>query len=241
MLNLANASRLFYPPYLPADQQDNEDWSQTYDPYGYIGYEAIREQKNGQTPYATGDAMDGGWGATNLTLYGSSHVGILGGLIDTTEVPMILRLDVRKTDYFQRDAYPTYLYFNPYASAQTVSINVSGGGYRLYDAVSNQFIADNASGITPFTIPAGEAVVLVVIPVGGTETVERNRRLVNGVVIDYHNGEEVINYPPRIKALAGADSLLAQGDSTLFYCTAEDLDDSTLTYVWALGSVKSKV
>ncbi|SDK72760.1 Concanavalin A-like lectin/glucanases superfamily protein [Catalinimonas alkaloidigena] len=233
MLNLANASRLFYAPYLPAEQQDNEDWAQQYDPKGYIGYEAIRRQKNGQSPYATGDAMDGGWGATNLTLYGSSHVGILGGIVDTTEVPMILRLDARRTDYFQKDAYPTYLYYNPYTTAQTVSIDVGAGQYRLYDAVSNQFVVENASGMTALPLPANAAVVLVVVPGTGTETVVGHRRLVNGIVIDYQNGESVANVPPRIKALASADSVVAQGDSALFYCTAEDQDGDSLTYTWS--------
>ena len=65
----------------------------------------MREQQFGVSPFATGDAINGGWGFTNLALYGASHVGILGGIIDTTNVPMVLRLDLLKTDYFGGAAY----------------------------------------------------------------------------------------------------------------------------------------
>ncbi len=101
VLNLANASRLFYPKYLPATNQDSEDWAFEYDPESYIGHEAIRQSQSGQSPYATGDAIAGGWGHTNLVLYGSSHVGMLGGIVDTTDVDGILKLDLLRTDFFR--------------------------------------------------------------------------------------------------------------------------------------------
>ena len=91
MLNVSNASRLFYPNYLPDENQDSEEWSHQYDPNSYIAHESMRETYQGITPYATGDAIRGNWGETNLALYGSSHVGIFGAIIDTTNIPMILR------------------------------------------------------------------------------------------------------------------------------------------------------
>ncbi|MBN2366725.1 MAG: laminin G, partial [Calditrichaeota bacterium] len=89
VLNAANASRLYYPNYLPDDNQDSEAWAHQYDSSSVIAHEAMHEYSPynpGISPYATGDAVTGGWGYTNLTLYGSSHVGILGGIIDTTDV-----------------------------------------------------------------------------------------------------------------------------------------------------------
>jgi hypothetical protein len=114
VLNVSNAARLFYSNYLPDFKQDNATWTHQYDPHSYIAYEAMRETHSGQSPYATGDAMINDWAETNLALYGSSHVGILGGIIDTTNVEMILQLDLLKTDYYHDDAYSSYLYFNPY-------------------------------------------------------------------------------------------------------------------------------
>ena len=117
VLNMANASRLFYPNYMPEHMQDNYDWAETHDPNSYIAYEALREVKHGHSPYATGDAIDGGWAQTNLMLYGSSHVGYLAAIINNTNIEGILQLDLLKTDFYKQEAFPTYLYFNPFETA----------------------------------------------------------------------------------------------------------------------------
>ena len=233
MLNLANASRLFYPNYLPPENQDSEAWSFQYDPDSYIGHEALRREQAGRSPYATGDAVAGGWGLTNLALYGSSHVGILGGLIDTTDVPMILRLDLLKTDYFHPAAYPTYLYFNPYDEAQTVIVDAGPGLHDLYDAVSNRFLTTSVSGQTPLVLPADAAVQLVVTPAGGAITYDLDRVLVDGLVVDYRAGHSPANHPPRIRSLAAAPQPISVGEATTLYCTAGDHDDHPLTYGWS--------
>lgn len=43
LLNLANASRLFYPNALPAAQQDHLDWAQKNDPNFCLAYEGVRK------------------------------------------------------------------------------------------------------------------------------------------------------------------------------------------------------
>jgi hypothetical protein len=231
-LNVANASRLYYSPFLPPEKQDNEAWTQQYDPNGYIAYEALRREWSGQSPYATGDAMGGGWAATNLGLYGSSHVGIFGGIIDTTNVPMILQLDALKTDYFRDEAYPTYLYFNPYSENKIVEIDVGSGQHDIYDAVSNSFLLSGVNGVTSFTIPADGTLLAVITPAGGTVTYDLDKMLIDGVVVDYNSGQPVANRPPRIKALAAdAQIVFINGNSTI-YCAAEDREGDPLTYNW---------
>ena len=232
VLNAANAARLFYPNYLPDQNQDSEEWAHQYDPDSYIGHEALRQSQSGFSPYATGDAISGGWGMTNLALYGSSHIGILGGIIDTTDVSMILRLDLLKTDYFHSDAYPAYLYYNPYAAGQQVTINTGAGTHDIYDAVSNSVIAGGVTGNTLISIPADAAVIAVIIPSGSTITYDLDKAYVNGIVIDYLSGQPVSNYPPRIKSLSSDDLILAFNDSTNIYCTAEDKDGDPLLYQW---------
>ncbi len=105
-LNVANATRLMYPGFLPANLQDGSAWSNTYDPQGVIGYEALREQWQGYSPFSTGDALKGGWAATNLSLYSSSSIGYLGSLLETTNEEKILRLDLLTTDFFNEAAFP---------------------------------------------------------------------------------------------------------------------------------------
>jgi Concanavalin A-like lectin/glucanases superfamily/Secretion system C-terminal sorting domain len=235
VLNAANAARLFYPNYLPDNYQDSEEWAHQYDPQSYIAHEALRKEVGSASPYATGDAIDGGWGKTNLTLYGSSHVGILGGIIDTTNIEKMLRLDLLKTDYFHDSEYPTYLYFNPYNQDKLVDID-AGNNKDLYDAVTNTFLQNGVSGKTQINIPSNSAVELVITPSGGTITYEFNKTLVNGIVIDYNSGKTITNYPPRIKSLAAKKYLLQLGDSTNVYCTAVDPDNNQLTYSWTSSS-----
>ncbi|MCU7526374.1 MAG: T9SS type A sorting domain-containing protein, partial [Ignavibacteria bacterium] len=234
MLNVANAARLFYPKYLPPENQDSYTWSQKYDPNSYIGHEAIRQTVNTKTPFATGDAISGGWGKTTLSLYSSSHVGIFAGIIDTTNVEKILRLDLLKTDYFHKDAYPSYLYFNPYDTDRSVLMDLGTGSHDIYDAVSGSFIKKGASGQAEISIPARGAVIAVLTPAGGTVTYDGDKMMVNGITVDYQSGRLMGQYPPRIKSLSSGSSEIALGTSLNIYSTAEDKNTGdTLTYKWS--------
>jgi hypothetical protein len=237
VLNLANASRLFYPNYLPDDMQDNADWAHTYDPNSYIGYESMKEIKNDKSPFATGDAMDGGWASTNLMLYGSSHVGILGGIIEKTNIEAILRLDLLKTDYYRSDAYPTYLYYNPYDISKSVGLTLPTGSFDMYDAISNLSIASGVAGNTSFTVPSKEAVMLVIYPSDTLITIEGNKTYAGDVIIDYNNENTVSDYPPRIKALEAEKAIIVTGTSTQVYCTASDPGQEALTFEWTVDGV----
>ena len=236
VLNAANAARLFYPNYLPDQNQDSEEWAHQYDPNSYIAHEALRETQYGQSPYATGDAISGGWGMTNLALYGSSHVGILGGIIDTTNVEKILKLNLLKTDYFHDSSYPTFLYFNPINENKMVDLYVGNGFYDIYDAVSNTFLKFGVTGTTTITIPSDEAVVAVITPSSGTITYTLNKMMIDGVVVDYRSGQVVSNYPPRIKSLAADRTIILLGEDANIYCTAEDRDNDSLSYLWFASS-----
>lgn len=232
MLNAANATQYFYPNYLPANKQDSEEWAFQYDPNSYIGHEAIRQSMYGSSPYATGDAIAGGWGETNLVLYGSSHVGIFGSIIDTTDVEGILKLDLRKTDFFRDNAYPTYLFYNHYDTEKAISFDV-GSNKDIYESTSNTFLSSGVSGITQITIPANRSYIVVLTPNGGNITYDYDKMLVSGVVVDYMSGQTVSNYPPRIKSLAALQNKILRNDSTTIYCTAVDRDGDDLQYQWS--------
>lgn len=235
VLNAANSSRLFYTNYLPDQNQDSEDWAHQYDPESYIGHEAIRQSQYANSPYATGDAVSGGWGMTNLALYGSSHAGIFGGIIDTTDVPMILKLDLLKTDYFHESAYPSFLYFNPYSSEKQVTIDVGSGSVDIYDAVSNSIIKSSVTGETSVNIPADAAVIAVLIPAGSAITFDNEKALANNIIIDYSSGQQVLNHPPRIKSLSSGKHIIVAGDSVKVYCTAADPENDQLSYEWSVS------
>lgn len=178
MLNLANASRLFYANGLPADQQDHCWWAGKYDPNHCLAYEGLRKHPNGKEfpqPYATGDAYVGsGSNVLNLCLYGSSHVGILGGIISCTSEPAILKLDLLRTDYFHARAYPAFLFYNPYPARKECRADFGPGRVDLYDPVADKTLVANVSGLVFLKLQAQEAVLIEAIPAGGARNRHRS-------------------------------------------------------------------
>lgn len=124
---------------------------------------------------------------TDLGLYGSSHVGILGGIIGRTNIPAILQLDLLKTDFFHAKAYPTYLYYNPCPTSKSVAIDVGPEPVDLYDATSDQVVQKNVKGNTEFTLASDVARILVLAPTGGSMTREKGQTLIDGVIVRYAN------------------------------------------------------
>ena len=189
ILNLANASCLFYPGALPQANQEaaSYTWSKQYDTNACIPFESMKQNWNGQKPYAMGDAVKGGWAPTNLSLYSGSSVGYMAATINTTNVEGILQIDLNKTDFRGENTYPNYLYYNPNTTDATVSISLPSGNYDIYDAITESVIKTNAAGSTTFQIPANDVRLLVIYPTGSTTKIEgRMLKTDNGGVIDYH-------------------------------------------------------
>ena len=195
MLNAASAARLFYGDALPPENQSSEFW--TGDPQHAIAYEGLRHHwlppnllgpDENEEIYAAGDPLTYGWGPlTDFGIYGAAVSGVFGSVIKTTNVDKILQLDLLATDFYRDTAHGTYLYYNPLATTQSVAIHLgNGSSFDLYDAVSNRYVARAATSQTYFDVPADEAVMLVLVPSGGTETRQGRHLLVDGVVIDYN-------------------------------------------------------
>lgn len=197
MLNLSNAARLFYPNSLSASHQDCKEWAELNDPNFCIGYEGLRNEAwfKGQqpnpaiSPFATGDALRNG-NPSNLCLYGSSHVGILGAIVEHSDVKGILILNLLKTDYYHAQAYPSYLTYNPYDSVKRIRFDVGLKPADIYDAVRHRYIEKDVRNDVTLIIPADTAMVLVVTPVHSKEFVKDGRLYVNGIVVDYRYGDK---------------------------------------------------
>lgn len=189
MLNAANAARLFYADAHSAQNQSSEFW--TGDPDNSVAYEGLRHhwlggEFDGEELFAGGDPLTYGWGPlTDFSIYGSAVSGVFGSIIKTTNVEKILQLDLLATDFYHDAAHRTYLYYNPLATTRSVAINLGGNTFDLYDAVSNRYLVRGATSQTFFDVPADEAVMLVLVPSGGTEVRQGRRLLVDGVVVDY--------------------------------------------------------
>ncbi len=208
VLNLANASRLFYSKYLPSSHQDSYLWSSQHDPNSVIAYEGLKQIGiNDSSLYATGDAIRTGGGQTNLGLYGSSHVGYLGSLITPTNIDGILLLDINKTDFFGQNTFPSYVVYNPYSTNQAVTLPLGSVIYDIYDAISETIIKTGATGNYSITIPADQAMVLVYLPQGSLPVALKGKLYLGNKVVDYHVG---YNFNPKllIQSLASKDSLV---------------------------------
>ncbi len=173
MLNMANACRLFYPNEIA----DTNQWlpemkNLTHD---IIAYEGLRksdlynkESLSDVSPVALGDGPN--WTSCNppesmFSIYSTSPVGILGAIVDTTNVQGILRLDCNATDFYANRPYPVYLYYNPHNTKQSITYHADTA-VDLFDIVSKQYKAHNVNKNTHFTLPAHQAAVIVELPAG---------------------------------------------------------------------------
>ena len=132
---------MFYPDELPIKNQSSPEFMDNYD--YVIAYEGLHSSWAGKSPFAMGDARTMGWAGTDFGIYGSTHVGIFGSIISKTNVDKILQIDCLKTDFIRNDAYPTYLYYNPYNETKTIEIKLPEGKHNVYEMLIGEFIIKN--------------------------------------------------------------------------------------------------
>jgi hypothetical protein len=194
MLNAANASRFFYPQYMPDEHETIPQLAEVTK--GVIAYEGIIKKSNYDkysyvpAPVAQGDGPLWVPGQnpeeSQFSVYGSGHVGIFGSIINTTNISGILQLNLLATDFFSDKAYPSFLYYNPYNESKTVKLTIEKGKkVDLYNTVSGTFVAKNVSASAKIRIDSLHSAVIVVVPANGKITYSGSKMLVNGVVVDY--------------------------------------------------------
>ena len=164
MLNNASACRLFYPGYIDEKHQWAPELKDITN--NNIAYEGLRkfddygkESLKGVSPVAIGDGpkwIDGNPTESMFSVYSSSPVGILGAIVDTTNVKGILKLDCNATDFYASRPYPVYLYYNPYDIDEHINYQTKQA-VDLFDIVSKKYVARGISKDGVFTIPAKEA------------------------------------------------------------------------------------
>lgn len=184
MLNNASACRLFYPGYIDEQHQ----WAPELRNLtaNNIAYEGLRkaddygkESLKGVSPVAIGDGpkwIDGNPTESMFSVYSSSPVGILGAIVDTTNVKGILKLDCNATDFYSQKPYPVYLYYNPFDEDKVVE-HTSAQQADLFDIVAKEYVARNIVEKGSFTIPAKAARIVVELPVE-TELTKEGQRIV---------------------------------------------------------------
>jgi hypothetical protein len=233
VLNLANATRLYYPGFLPSNLQDSHSWSSMNDKDNVIGYEALKQKFQNQSPFSTGDALGGGWAKTNLSLYSTSSIGYLACLIEKTNEEKILQLNLNATDLFNEPSYPSYLYYNPTSSDKTIMINVGSQAVDIYESLEEKFISQNVKDTVNITISAKQTLMIVLTPASGILTYNKNKMLINDVVVDYMQTKNPYTFSPRIKSLSANRNTIEISDTTKIFSNAIDHDSPNIEYQWS--------
>ncbi len=194
MLNTANATRLFYPYEIPDENQWLPELKKiTKNVIGYEGIKKIdhygKESLKGVSPVALGDGPN--WVVSQpeqsmFSIYGSAHVGIFGAIIEQTNVEQVLKLNCQATDFYAENNYPTYLYYNPYKESKEIEYyNESDYAIDLFDAVSGVLVAENIEKEGKFSIPGGEAFLIIVIPAGSSVKYDNGKAVVEDKIAFY--------------------------------------------------------
>lgn len=190
-LNCANACRLFYPDQLP-DELQSLPGMQSYT-NSIIAYEGLRYQEVdgserlfGKHPIAVGDGPK--WNPKNpkesmFSCYSSGAAGILGAMLETTDVEGIIRFNCNTTDFYASKPYPVYLVYNPYDEAKEFTYTMDGRK-KLFDIVSKTCVGKGC-GKTKVSVPAGKSLVIVELPAGAQLSECEGKVLADGNVIAY--------------------------------------------------------
>jgi hypothetical protein len=195
MLNAANAARLFYPDALPDSLQalpTRKAMARNGIAYeglirhsSYAGFEKRSLLAQGDGPlWAEGNPPE-----SMFSIYGSGHVGIFGATVRPTDVEQILQIDCRATDMYRRhEAHPTYLFYNPYPGARTVTIDAGAKAVDVYDSVNRQVLRSGVRGRFSFEVAGDAARVLVLAPAGSKFEVKEGKLWAGGAPVDYRYG-----------------------------------------------------
>lgn len=237
ILNVSNASRLMYWNGLPQDKQDSYAWASANDPEACIPYESMKQVWAGKTPFATGDAIRGGWAATNLSLYSGSSVGYLAAVVKTTNVPEILQIDLNKTDFYGQNNLISYMYFNPTASTKQVQVNLPSGTFGMYEAITEIVSQSSYAGTMQLTIPAGEVRLIRFYESGLLPDARNGRLYVGNDILDYHYQYDY-SENIRIKALSTDQNPVITNAVFIAYCEPGNIGQGNpVQFEWFMDDV----
>ncbi len=198
MNNLANACRFFYPDQLPDEHQclpGMQDYTNSIIAYEGLRYENInpdprydRERTQGVHPVALGDGPM--WYPTNpkesmFSTYSSGSAGILGAIVETTDVEGILRLNCNVTDFYADRKFPVYLMYNPYDEKREVTYSLGSESKDLFDIVSRTYVAKDVQDEAVICLEADNSAVIVELPAGTIISKDGKKLVADGQIIAY--------------------------------------------------------
>jgi hypothetical protein len=196
MLNVTNAARLFY----PYEIDDQHQWlpERKEITKNVIAYEGLRKvdytykkvSLQGMSPVALGDGpqwVKGQPETSMYSLYSSAQVGIFGAIVRKTNVEKILQLNCNATDFYSKDSFPTFLYYNPYDTIKSVCFtNSEKTKVDLFDALRHEYLFREISEEGCFEIQARSARLIVVLPSGSELKMKDGNYTVGTTVVAFN-------------------------------------------------------
>lgn len=203
-LNASAASRYFFPGETAAENQaafGHADLESFVEATGtVIPYEGIRKSSNTKTPWVGGDPTVYGWAETDLSLYSGAHTGVFAASFEQTDVEQILKINCN-LDQTGAAEFATYLLYNPYDEAKTVTYKLPEGSWDLFESVKKQVIQTGVTGETALILEPRQAVVVAEVPAGSEIVHANGQYMVDGTWLasdtvtvslgSYENNDEV--------------------------------------------------
>jgi hypothetical protein len=143
-LNVAANLRWFYPEYLSKEQQSRPDLP------SMVPYERLSRDEKGHTPYATGDF------AGHRSIYGGAYVMWFDKMIAPQGDPWLLRWDLNRTNFLDRELPQAFLYYNPGPAEKRVTVPTAG---KVRDLTHRRTIMPQG-GKVELRLAAGESLVV---------------------------------------------------------------------------------
>lgn len=143
-LNTAANLRWFYPEYLPPQNQSRPDLPPM------VPYERLSREAKGHSPFAEGDY------AGHRSVYGGAYVMWLDRMIQPQSDPWLLRWDLVRTNFLDRDLPPAFLYYNPWPNKKIVVIE---DARRVHDLSQNRILQSHRGKLELALAPQATAVI----------------------------------------------------------------------------------
>jgi hypothetical protein len=116
-------------------------------------YERLSREEKGHSPYATGDF------AGHRSIYGGAYVMWLDKLVQPQGDPWLLRWDLAKTNFLDRDLPPAFLYYNPWRAEKRVTVEMAMGQSHVHDLTHDRLLQPHG-GKVELTLHPNEALVI---------------------------------------------------------------------------------
>lgn len=165
LLHLSSNSKYFFADQTEEDHQSCQggpclSFSETVD--HSVPYEGIINNHNSRTPWFGGDPTINGWAETDFSLYSGAATGMLGSMIEKTDVKTIPKFKISNLD--STYPYDTYLLYNPNDSQKTVTYETASGEPRtLFDLVKKETL-ETGSDQNELTLKSKESVLVMELP-----------------------------------------------------------------------------